>query len=205
GNDTAFVVRVLDKLPVELDLTTLRIGASSHPMTYSLKANGVLEFLFQNILLPDSTTNEAQSHGFVAYKIRTKPNLTVGTTINNQAQIYFDVNAPVATNIYTHTIGEDLSMVFLTSPQTIDNQLLNVKIMPNPMHDFTTISYRLEGVSNFENTVFTLYNTLGQPVKRQTFTSNELTLQRDNLPQGCYFYKISKGGSLLAQGKLVVE
>ena len=58
GNDTAFVVRLLNALPQELDKTTLKIGASSHPMTYSLKGNGVLEFLYTNILLPDSTTNE---------------------------------------------------------------------------------------------------------------------------------------------------
>ena len=49
GNDTAFVVRLVDMLPQELDKTTLKIGASSHPMTYSLKGNGVLEFLFTNI------------------------------------------------------------------------------------------------------------------------------------------------------------
>ena len=95
GNDTAFLVRLVDMLPQELDKTTLKIGASSHPMTYSLKGNGVLEFLFTNIRLVDSTTNEAKSHGFVRYKIRTKPNLVAGQRIENQANIYFDANVPV--------------------------------------------------------------------------------------------------------------
>jgi Leucine-rich repeat (LRR) protein len=212
GNDTAFVVRVIDKIPAELDLTTLRVGAASHPMTYSLKANGTLEFLFQNILLEDSTSNEAKSHGFVTYKIKTKPNIATGAIINNQAFIYFDANVPVVTNTYTHTIGENLSTIFISTLQMIDNQEFSVKIKPNPMRDAAEIrlqSYQhLEGVSNLNPNLkpeFTLYNTLGQAVKTQPFLGNTLILQRDNLPQGCYFYKITSDGKMMAQGKLVVQ
>jgi uncharacterized repeat protein (TIGR01451 family) len=207
GNDTAFVVRVLDKLPTELDASTLRIGTASHPFTWRLASNGVLEFLFQNILLPDSTTNEARSHGFVTYRIATKPNLSVGTTINNQAQIYFDVNAPVATNIYTHTIGENYASFLFSTPQIVDSQYF-IKIFPNPMHDEATISYQhLEGVGNFENenTHFTLYNTLGQAVQQQTFAGQTLTLTRNDLPQGVYFYSITQQNRIIARGKLQVE
>ncbi|NUO02050.1 MAG: DUF11 domain-containing protein, partial [Saprospiraceae bacterium] len=55
GTDTAFKVVVMDVLPEELDLTTLRPGASSHPYTWSVTPEGRPLFLFDNILLPDST------------------------------------------------------------------------------------------------------------------------------------------------------
>jgi hypothetical protein len=215
GNDTAFVVRVLDKIPAELDLTTLRIGSASHPMTYSLKANGTLEFLFQNIRLEDSTSNEAKSHGFVTYKIKTKPNIVTGSIINNQAFIYFDANAPVATNIYTHTIGENLSTIFISTIEVVDNAEFSVKIMPNPMHDAAVFECRTDRVGQPGNgsrdaqsprdTQLTLYNTLGQAVKTQQFIDGKLVLERDNLPQGCYFYKITSDGKMMAQGRVVMQ
>jgi uncharacterized repeat protein (TIGR01451 family) len=212
GNDTAFVVRVLDKLPAELDASTLRIGTASHPFTWRLASNGVLEFLFQNILLPDSTTNEARSHGFVTYRIKTKPNLTNSTTINNQAQIYFDVNAPVATNIYMHTIGETYASFLFSTPQIIDNQYF-VKIFPNPMHDVATIEIKTKnGSLQNENLRFTIYNTLGQAVKTQAFNTNgdsqspqHTQITRDNLPNGIYFYSIQQGNEVVARGKLEVN
>jgi Leucine-rich repeat (LRR) protein len=203
GNDTAFVVRVIDKIPAELDLTTLRVGSASHPMTYSLKANGTLEFLFQNIRLEDSTSNEPKSHGFVTYKIKTKPNIATGSIINNQAFIYFDANTPVATNIYSHTIGENLSTIFLSTIEMVDNQVFNVKIVPNPMHDAAV--FEIGDSQRPRNTQLTLYNTLGQAVKTQNFVGEQLLLQRDNLPQGCYFYKITNEGRLVAQGRVVMN
>ncbi len=201
GNDTAFVVRVTDKLPAELDAATLRIGSASHPFTWRLASNGVLEFLFQNIRLVDSTTNEPKSHGFVTYRIKTKPNLTTGTTINNQAHIYFDVNTPVATNIYTHTICESLNCIFLSTPKVVDNQY-QVNIFPNPMSDATRIEVKNATAKKLQ---FSLYNALGQAVKVQDFNGLTLILQRGSLPQGCYFYTISSEGYAVAKGKLVIE
>jgi uncharacterized repeat protein (TIGR01451 family) len=205
GNDTAFVVRVLDKLPAELDASTLRIGTASHPFTWRLASNGVLEFLFQNILLPDSTTNQVRSHGFVTYRIKTKPNLTNGTTIHNQAQIYFDVNAPVATNIYTHTIGETYAFFLFSTPQIIDNQYF-VKIFPNPIHDAATIEIKTKnGSLQNENLRFTIYNTLGQALQEQAFAGQTLHFTQNNLPNGIYFYSIQQGNEVVARGKLEVN
>ncbi|MEY4926422.1 MAG: hypothetical protein RI894_858, partial [Bacteroidota bacterium] len=205
GNDTAFVVRILDKIPAKLDLTSFRIGTSSHPFTYSLKANGTVEFLFQRILLPDSTTNELRSHGFVTYFIKTQSNLAAGTTINNQAQIYFDTNAPVATNTYTHTIAENLGQVFLGVEPVFTKPELKLSVIPNPMHDAATFIFENTGLLTTKTMTLTLYNALGQAVRRQDFQNNQLLLQRDNLPQGCYFYSIKVGDELISRGKAVVE
>jgi hypothetical protein len=162
-------------------------------------------FCKDNIRLEDSTSNEPKSHGFVTYSIKTKSNLAIGTTIQNQANIYFDTNAPVATNIYTHTIGE----IVVGTVQSIDNPYFTIKIMPNPMHDMAVFemnypqSYQ-QAVNNFKVNLV-LYNALGQAVLSRNFIDEKLILERNNLPQGCYFYKINTENGLLTQGKLVIK
>ncbi len=196
GNDTAFLVRVIDKLPAELDPTTLRIGAASHPMTYSLKANGSLEFLFQNILLTDSTSNEAHSHGFVTYKIKTKPNLAVGTMIKNKAFIYFDHNAPVATNIYTHTVGAPQQIFLATF--SIENKAIGLHIFPNPTKGNLTIEIENKN----ENYDLQLVNAFGQTVLSKKLTESTTLLNTEILPQGSYFiYIFGRNGKTV--GKFV--
>ncbi|MBL7808978.1 MAG: hypothetical protein JNN28_14260, partial [Saprospiraceae bacterium] len=72
GNDTAFTVRIEDTLSQWLDPATLRPGASSHAYTWNLSGAGLLTFLFENILLPDSNVNEPASHGYVKFTINHK-------------------------------------------------------------------------------------------------------------------------------------
>ncbi|MBL7946775.1 MAG: DUF11 domain-containing protein [Flavobacteriales bacterium] len=97
GTDTAFNVVITDTLPDNLDPGSIEWGAASHPHTRQLQEQGVLKFIFANILLPDSTINEPLSHGFVSFRI--KPNLPLlpGDQITNIANIYFDFNPPVIT------------------------------------------------------------------------------------------------------------
>ncbi|MEZ4927035.1 MAG: hypothetical protein R3A50_12195 [Saprospiraceae bacterium] len=105
GTDTAFTVVIRDTLSPLLDIETLQIGSSSHPMTANVRGNNELIFRFENILLPDSNINEAASHGFVQYFIQQKTDNPDGAVIRNRAGIYFDFNLPVLTNETWHTIG----------------------------------------------------------------------------------------------------
>lgn len=81
GTDTAFTVRIEDQLDADLDWATFRPVAASHQYEATLHDNGMVEFLFKNILLPDSTINEPASHGFVKYRIRPLENLAENTEI----------------------------------------------------------------------------------------------------------------------------
>ena len=100
GTDTAFKVLIQDTIPLNhLDISSLQIGSSSHPFTWDVSSIGVLSFLFEDIQLVDSTTNEPASHGFLNFKIHQKEGNPVGTIIANQAAIYFDFNEAVWTNI----------------------------------------------------------------------------------------------------------
>jgi uncharacterized repeat protein (TIGR01451 family) len=97
GTDTAFKVVVVDTLPSNVDVFTMKTVSASHPYTVSLNKN-IVTFTFDNILLVDSIKNEKLSHGFIRFKIGTKAGLKVGDNISNKAAIYFDFNKPIITN-----------------------------------------------------------------------------------------------------------
>lgn len=98
GTDTAFTVVIRDTLSSYLDVPSIQLGSSSHDYTFNIYGQGIAEWTFNNILLPDSHVNEPASRGFVKYKIRQKPNNAMGTLIKNRAGIYFDFNLPIITN-----------------------------------------------------------------------------------------------------------
>lgn len=104
GNDTAFTVRIVDNISNLLDIQTLIPKAASHNYKVNIFPNNVVEFLFEDILLPDSTTNEILSHGFVAFEIQTIDDLEEFSVIKNKAEIYFDFNRAIVTNTITNTM-----------------------------------------------------------------------------------------------------
>src|SRR5690606_1601413 len=143
GTDTAFTVRVEDKLDESLDRTTITPGAASHPYTFSMEEGGIMQFLFENILLPDSSTNLEASNGFVKFNVMPKTDTPLGTIIHNSADIFFDFNDPVRTNEVTHTLAESFVTVSVVSPQSGG---WSVSVIPNP---FTEVAvFKVENAAN---------------------------------------------------------
>jgi hypothetical protein len=104
GNDTAFTVVIRDTLSEHLDLSSLRIQGGSDLFRWALNPGRELVFTFENILLPDSTTNFEGSLGHISFQVKPRDGLVPGTVIENTAAIYFDFNAPIITNTTFHTI-----------------------------------------------------------------------------------------------------
>ncbi|MBK7853915.1 MAG: hypothetical protein IPJ79_02535 [Bacteroidetes bacterium] len=78
GNDTAFTVKIINPIDTnKLELSSIEFVNASHPVQLKwVNYNRNMEFLFENILLPDSNINEPQSHGFVTYRIKPKNKFT---------------------------------------------------------------------------------------------------------------------------------
>ncbi|MBX7052988.1 MAG: hypothetical protein K1X54_13200 [Flavobacteriales bacterium] len=101
GTAEAITVRVEDVIAENLDLSTFQPLDASHVFDLSFDVNRKVEWLFNNIMLPDSNTNEPESHGFIHFRIKTIPGLGIADVIENNAAIYFDFNEPVITNTAT--------------------------------------------------------------------------------------------------------
>ena len=110
GNDTAFTVVVRDTLDTDLDIFSVRSGVASHAYTFRMYGSRILEWTFNSIMLTDSSTNEAKSHGFVCFEVNQNKDLADGTLITNHADIYFDFNSPIITNTTSHKISRNVKL-----------------------------------------------------------------------------------------------
>lgn len=109
GTDTAFNIKLWNKIPNELDIETFEAIGSSHENTIKIDESGKLEVIYNNIMLPDSNINQLLSNGFFNYRIKPKKGIPHGTSIQNNANIFFDFNAPIATNTSTVLISPKCS------------------------------------------------------------------------------------------------
>jgi uncharacterized repeat protein (TIGR01451 family) len=97
GNAPAFNIRLKDTLDTNLDLSTFEFRDASHAASTNLNGR-VLTVRFNNIMLPDSTSDLEGSMGYFQYRIKPKPNLADGIKVKNKARIYFDYNTAIITN-----------------------------------------------------------------------------------------------------------
>ncbi|HMC96247.1 MAG TPA: hypothetical protein VKG92_01205, partial [Flavobacteriales bacterium] len=127
GTDTAFTVVITDTLGTDLDMGSFQQGVASHPFDVSFKPGRVVEWRFENILLPDSGTNEAASHGLVNFTIGPVQPVLPGTVFANNADIFFDFNDPVRT--------PDAVVVAEMSTGIEGGARVGALVFPNPAHD----------------------------------------------------------------------
>jgi uncharacterized repeat protein (TIGR01451 family) len=99
GTAPANDVIVRDNLTSDFDISSLQFISSSHPASISINEQGLFEAYFENINLPDSTSDFTGSMGYVAFKIDLRAGTEYEKDIRNGARIYFDQNPPVFTNI----------------------------------------------------------------------------------------------------------
>lgn len=194
GNAPAVNVVVRDMIDDDLDLETFRMIGASHP--YAMQFNGrEAIWKFSAIMLPDSTTNEPASHGYVSFAIQPNAGLAEGTQLNNTADIYFDYNTAIVTNTTKNTIDYALSV------EHLQNENVTITLMPNPFKDYTSI--KIEG----ENTSYQLkvYDMLGKLIRQDVTTNNIFSIQRESLSAGVYMYQVTKGDQLIGKGKMIAE
>ncbi len=115
AGDAAYRVRISDVLDEEVfDVSTVRFGGTSHDgVGYNWKMSregNKLSWDIEGIELPPNV-NAPEGEGFVTFTVGLKPGLPDGTVIRNKAEIIFDKNFPIETNVYTNTLD-------LTAPVT---------------------------------------------------------------------------------------
>lgn len=105
GNLYAEDITIMDQLDINVfDISTFQPLYSSASMVACLHDDGMVDFIFNDIYLPDSTSDEEGSHGFVVYQVEAREDLTPNTVLTNQASIFFEQNPAIITNEVYHTI-----------------------------------------------------------------------------------------------------
>jgi uncharacterized repeat protein (TIGR01451 family) len=191
GNAPAFNIRLRDTLDTQLDLNTFEVLGYSHPANVTVSGN-ILTVRFNNIMLPDSTSDYEGSMGYFQYRIKPLPNLPNGSQINNTAYIYFDYNAPIITNTTENNFDITVSATNLKlNPESFE-------IYPNPSTGIFTFKDG-KNINRVE-----VYNVMGQEIAVFVGDNTNKVSKQINLSnyiKGIYFAKIN--GSVVL--KLVKE
>jgi uncharacterized repeat protein (TIGR01451 family) len=177
GTASAINVSVSNELDSNLDWNTLQIENISHANRIEIVDGNQLEFIFNNINLPDATTNEPESHGYIQYKIKPKNNIAVGDFMLNNAAIYFDFNPPVITNTVITTVIDNLGVE--------ENTTNSISLYPVPATDILNIQSTAPIVDA------KVFNNLGQLLFTVANPKGIEQLNIEQLSSGMYFVKLT--------------
>ena len=174
GTAPAFNIRLKDTLDTHLDLNSFEVMGYSHPARVSINGR-VMTVRFDNIMLPDSTTDYDGSMGYFQYRLKPNANLPLGTQIENTAYIYFDYNAPIVTNTTQNNIQLSSGIAYLPLQSTVG-------IFPNPGKGL----YWFKDASRVQSAE--VFDVLGQCILNAT---NPRLLDLSAYPAGIYLARIN--------------
>ena len=175
GNAPAFNIRLRDTLDANLDINSFEVRGYSHPAQITINGN-ILTVRFNNIMLPDSTTDYEGSMGYFQYRLKPLPNLPNGTQIENTAYIYFDYNAPIVTN----TTQNNFDMTVKTN-NTLP-QAFRFWLYPNPSTGIFTFN-ESQNIKTIE-----VFNMMGELVLSQ---GNAKIINLQSFPKGIYVARVN--------------
>ncbi len=176
GTASAINVSVSNKLDQNLNWNSLQIERISHTNRVEITDGNQVEFIFNNINLPDSISNEPGSHGYIQYKIKPKSSIAVGDIMQNSAAIFFDFNPPVITNTVITTVIDNLGVE--------ENATNSISLYPIPTNDILNIKSTVPIVSA------KVFNNLGQLLFSITNPKGVQFLNIEQLTTGMYFVKL---------------
>ncbi len=192
GNDTAYNIAVMDTLPDNVNVNSLRIDIASavlNTATYNAGGHNIIKFDFPGINLPDSSHHN-QCNGMVLFHVKTVDGLSDGATLFNHAGIFFDDNPVVMTDTVENTVSLIHGPASVCKGAKISwSELANGGMWTSTNGSATisrdTVSGAATGVDTFTYTVPSLYGN--------TFATKTVTV--NPIPS---VYMVTGGGSICA-------
>ncbi|MFN0150486.1 MAG: FG-GAP-like repeat-containing protein [bacterium] len=211
GTLDAINIAIRDTLDPNLDLASLALTGASHAMEYDIAGREIVWY-FPEIHLPDSTTDEAGSHGSVEFEISPVAGVTPGTTIENRAGIYFDFNPVVMTNTVLNTIADTTTTAVTPNASCPAPCVFELKQnQPNPFGETTRIAFRQPAAGEYALQIF---NVAGEVVRRYRGfgTAGEQSILWDGgnsagkpVAGGVYFYQLQIGPNTVTKRMTIIR
>jgi uncharacterized repeat protein (TIGR01451 family) len=196
GTAPAQQVIIIDSISNYLNIESFQQLSASHNYNIDFPNATTIRWTFNDINLPDSSANEAESHGYVKFRMHQNLGNQINTEITNQAEIYFDYNAPIITNEVFSIIG-NMADIFSV------NDILNsdhFSTYPNPASNFVYFSSR-EIIQRVE-----IYDANGRIIHILTnINQSKLKLSVANYSTGLYYYRVTDKNNAVYGGKILIE
>lgn len=148
----------------------------------------VLRFRMDGIMLPDSNSNEPESHGYIVFDINPKFGVMSPTVVRNRVGIYFDTNDPIITNEVFNTLVDEI-------PECEDDETLSIEfgqenesftVYPNPSSGSFNIDF---GASAFTGDIL-FYDISGRLITSKKINEKHLASIQIKSGSGIYVLKI---------------
>ncbi|HNQ68905.1 MAG TPA: T9SS type A sorting domain-containing protein [Bacteroidales bacterium] len=196
GTAPAQKIIIDDIISEYLNIETFHFMSSSHPCNIDIVGLNTIRWTFENINLPDSTSNEPESHGYVKFKIEQQSGNQLFDVITNSAAIFFDYNSAVITNEVFNTIGK-MDEVVTYKPDAFEDQ--KVKVFPNPAADYIMFSVDSD---IYDVELYDLYGRIVMNIKG--ISSTEYKIPVNTISNGVYYYRIIDKSGIIGSGKVIV-
>ena len=193
NNNTTQVdrVQIQDTLSEDLNLSSFRMIAASHPYEISFLQNRVIQWSFEDVQLSASSTDELGSFGFIRFAVDPVTNLEAGDSIINYATVFMDSTSSFITN-------EAVTKIFVL--EDIINDLGGISnsfdfmVFPNPSSGEVNIFCQnaIEKVELLDLNGVILQTINGQSILR-------------NLPKGIFFIRVWVDGQFQVKRIVVLD
>lgn len=202
GNASAINVKIEDWIQDKLNIESFEFIGSSHKVSYEIRGQK-LTWFFNNIMLPDSTSDFLGSMGFVKFRMKAHAGLPVGDTVFNSVDIFFDFNEPIYAQV---KIGIVNDVIDGFSKHNVYSNKDPVLVYPNPSNSVFTVDIN----SGFrESAEYYLYSISGNKIDQGIIELDDAGIGRfqidlSSAPRGIYFIQLS-GEHLSSVKKLMLQ
>ncbi|HHB78655.1 MAG TPA: hypothetical protein ENK85_05425 [Saprospiraceae bacterium] len=190
---TRLVIR--DSLSENLNIISVQPGASSLPYDFTLSAQNIVMFTFDNVSIPPD------GEGFVKFRVSQMPNNPVNTQISTHAQIIMGEDT-IALNPSLHTIGGDNEQLYvMVDVKNPINENVKLDVRPNPF--LTEATIEVKEYIPLTDLRLRLYRIDGSVLVEQSSTTGKFRLSRSSISKGVYVFVIEDGHIPIASGKII--
>jgi uncharacterized repeat protein (TIGR01451 family) len=189
---------IVDTLPLGLDISSLRLGASSHPYSLNISDKRILTFVFDNNFYLNN-----EDSLYVKFILSQEKDLPLGTKLAHQPIFYTDLDDTengIAANEIFHTVGKNFITV-----NAIETFIPNIqlRLFPNPATDIAHIY--LDNIQATKSLKLEIFDLSARLVHIQQSDIPQFDVPVAALAKGLYFFRISNEQQNIANGKLLKQ
>ncbi len=178
NEDVIQSVKLTNFISEDFDITTLQMGASSHPYRFVFNRDRELMIIFEDIHLA------SMSSGFVKFSIYPRTGLQNETKINMSTRIFYDLKEDIESVSTFHTVGQNFIRI---SSIAWEKEPLKISYYPNPTDDFLNFDLSL---IDFQVGSYKLYCVTGQQMLQGPMIQEVNSISLKSLPSGQYFLNL---------------
>lgn len=189
----------LDNIPTWDSLINVLTNSGILPRDNNNTASGTV-----NTVVDLSTISDLSSAELCSNQGNTGGGIIVNQNILNQTTTAVVNDLTVAGTTTVNNDQINLNNTILETPKhTQEQEVINVRLFPNPFSTSATIT--IDG-ANYQQTILEVLDIAGKSIRSiQVNEEQRIILNRENLSQGVYFYRLIGDNAIVHTGKFIVR